>query len=194
MNRIQTLMVSIAVPLGAAVLAACGSSSGGSAGAPPPATSTASAQSTSASGGSSGSVTIKTASVGKLGSVVVNGQGMTLYRFDADTANPPTSHCNGSCANYWPPVLAGSGTPQVQGVSASLLGTVTRSDGTKQVTLNGWPLYTYVGDHSAGEANGQGLNASGATWWALTPTGQKAGSPGGGSSGGGYGSGGAGGY
>lgn len=174
MNRIQTLMVSIAVPAGAAVLAACGGSSGssgssGSTGAPPAAS-------------SSSSALVKTASVGPLGTVLVDGKGMTLYRFDADSNNPPASHCTGGCTAYWPPLLAGSGTPAVQGVSASMIGTVSRSDGSKQVTLDGWPLYTYSGDHAPGDANGQGLNASGAKWWAVTASGQKAGSGSGGSS------------
>lgn len=187
-------MISIAVPVGAAVLAACGSS--GSAGSAPPAA--AASSGSPAAGAQSSAVLMKTASVGQLGTVVVNGQGMTLYRFDADSNNPPASHCVGSCATYWPPLIAGSGTPDVQGVNASLLGTVSRPDGTKQVTLSGWPLYTYAGDRAPGDANGQGLNASGAKWWAVTASGQKAGSvspagstPSGrsssGSSGGGYG-------
>jgi len=112
---------------------------------------------------------------------VVNGQGMTVYRFDKDSNNPPTSNCTGSCATYWPPVTAGSGAPQAQGVAASVLGTITRPDGTKQLTLAGWPLYTYAGDHSASDANGQGLSAYGAKWWAVTQTGDRAGSSSGGS-------------
>jgi predicted lipoprotein with Yx(FWY)xxD motif len=191
MNRIRTLMVSAAVPVGAIVLVACGSS-GYSSSAPP------AAAPSSSSAASNGAVLVKTASAGQLGTIVVDAQGMTLYRFDADTNNPPTSNCNGSCATYWPPVMAGSSAPQVQGVSASLLGTVTRSDGSKQITLAGWPLYTYVGDQAPGDAKGQGLDLSGGKWWAVTPTGQKAGSAGSGassapsssgssSSGGGYG-------
>jgi predicted lipoprotein with Yx(FWY)xxD motif len=124
-----------------------------------------------------------TASVGSLGTIVVNGQGMTVYRFDADSSSPPTSNCNGQCATYWPPVPAGSGTPQVQGVSSSLLGTVTRSDGSKQLTLAGWPLYLYAGDKAAGDAKGQGLDASGGKWWAVTTTGARAGGSSGSSSG-----------
>jgi predicted lipoprotein with Yx(FWY)xxD motif len=139
---------------------------------------------------------IKAAAVGRLGTVVVDGKGMTLYLFAADSNKPPASRCDGSCAKYWPPLLAGAAVPAAQGVSTSLLGTVARSDGTKQVTLNGWPLYTYAGDHAPGQANGEGLNAFGATWWALTATGQKTSASGSssgpssspsGSSGGGYG-------
>ncbi|HEU5354530.1 MAG TPA: hypothetical protein VFU65_08705 [Actinocrinis sp.] len=173
MRHIQALIISAAVPVGAVVLAACGGAAATTAAAPAAAPSGGSA---TAAAPPASSASIKTASVGQLGTVVVNSQGMTLYRFDADSNNPPASHCDSSCTKYWPPVLAGSGTPAVQGVSASLLGTVTRSDGTKQITLGGWPLYMYVGDHAAGDANGQGLDASGAKWWALTATGQKAGS------------------
>lgn len=109
-----------------------------------------------------------------LGMIVTNGSGMTVYRFDADSNNPPKSNCTGGCSSAWPPVLVtGSATPQVSGVSSSLVGEVTRSDGGKQLTLDGWPLYTYAGDSGPGSTAGQG---SGGTWWAVTPTGGKAGS------------------
>ena len=173
MTHARPLVLSLAAVAGAAVIAACGSTTGSTAGssAPP------SAPSSPATGSSvSSGAALMTASVGKLGTIVVDGKGMTVYRFDADKNNPPTSNCYGACATYWPPVLAGTGTPQVQGVSASLLGTTARTDGTKQVTLAGWPLYTFAGDKAAGDATGQGVNASGGLWWAVTPTGAKAGS------------------
>ncbi|MBS2965344.1 hypothetical protein KGA66_20000 [Actinocrinis puniceicyclus] len=169
---IRTLIASLAVPVGAVAVAACGSSAGTPSGAPAPPPGTSAPAGTS-SPPAAGSVLVKTASVGRLGTVAVDGQGMTVYLFAADSNKPPASHCDGACAKYWPPLLAGPGSPTAQGVPASLLGTVTRSDGTKQVTLGGWPLYTYVGDHAPGDANGQGLNASGGTWWAVTSTGQK---------------------
>lgn len=173
MNRARTLMMSFAAVAGAAVIAACGSSGSSTSGSSVPSAAPSSAP--TGSSVSSGAA-LKTASVGSLGTIVVDGKGMTVYRFDADTNNPPASHCSGSCASYWPPVLAGTGTPQVAGVSSAMLGTVTRDDGTKQLTLAGWPLYTYAGDHAAGDANGQGLNLSGGKWWAVTATGDKAGS------------------
>jgi predicted lipoprotein with Yx(FWY)xxD motif len=112
-----------------------------------------------------------------LGQIVTTGSGRTVYRYDADSNNPPKSNCNGGCASAWPPVLAtGSGTPQVAGVSSSLVGEVTRSDGSKQLTLDGWPLYTFAGDSGAGSTAGQG---SGGTWWAVTPAGAKAAAGGG---------------
>jgi predicted lipoprotein with Yx(FWY)xxD motif len=112
-----------------------------------------------------------------LGQIVTTGSGITVYRYDADSDNPSKSNCNGGCASAWPPVLVtGSGTPQVSGVSSSLVGEVTRSDGSKQLTLGGWPLYTYAGDSGAGSTAGQG---SGGTWWAVTPAGAKAAAGGG---------------
>jgi predicted lipoprotein with Yx(FWY)xxD motif len=104
--------------------------------------------------------------------VLVNAQGHTLYWFAKDT--PTASNCSGSCATYWPPVLgkptAASGTSLPMG-----LGTITRSGGQLQATYDGHPLYTYVSDSAAGMTSGNGLNASGGLWWAMTPTGAKTG-------------------
>lgn len=115
-----------------------------------------------------------------LGQIVTDGKGMTVYRYDLDKANSGTSACTGPCASTWPAVTvaaAGSSTPVVSGVSQSQVGEITRSDGTKQLTLAGWPLYTYVGDSGPGAANGQGLDS---IWWAVTPAGAKAAASGGG--------------
>jgi len=119
-------------------------------------------------------VTLKTATNSSLGTILVTSAGMTVYRFDADSASPPTSHCTGSCASVWPPVLVGSGSPTAQGFPQSELGSITRADGTKQVTVNGWPLYTYTGDSAPGQASGQKVNAFGGTWWAVTTNGDRA--------------------
>ena len=131
-----------------------------------------------ASGSSSGASSADALAVtsnSTLGQIVTTGSGRTVYRFDLDTSSPSKSNCSGSCATYWPPVLVtGSGMPAVTGVSSSLLGEVTRADGSKQLTLAGWPLYTYAGDSGAGMASGQGLDASGGKWWAVTATGAKA--------------------
>ena len=120
--------------IGLSTLTACGGRSNASSSAP---------QSTPSSSApaTSGAAKLSTATVGNFGKVVVDGAGRTLYVYDVDTAKPSKSNCNGACATAWPPLPAGTGTPQVSGVSASLVGTVTRSDGTKQVTLAGWPLY-----------------------------------------------------
>ena len=118
--------------------------------------------------------TILTAnSTAKLGTVVVDGQGYTLYRFDKDSAKPPTSNCAGECAQQWPPVLATPGTPlTVEGVEQEAVGTINRSDGTIQLTLGGWPVYRFSGDPQPGATSGQG-NGDG-EWAAVTPEGQKA--------------------
>ncbi|WP_405866170.1 SCO0930 family lipoprotein [Streptomyces sp. NBC_01515] len=105
-----------------------------------------------------------------LGKVLSDGAGLTLYRFDADTANPPKSNCDGDCATAWPPVPADDATAGA-GIDKALLGEVTRTDGTKQLTVGGWPAYRYAKDVNAGDVNGQGV---GAKWYALAPDGKKA--------------------
>ena len=115
-------------------------------------------------------------STAQLGTVVVDGQGFTLYRFDKDSAKPPTSNCAGECAQKWPPVLATPGTPlTVEGVAQEAVGTINRSDGTIQLTLNGWPVYRYSGDPQPGATTGQGVG--GGEWAAVTPEGTKAAPP-----------------
>lgn len=106
----------------------------------------------------------------KLGKVLTDGAGFTLYRFDKDTAEPPKSSCDGTCATAWPPVPA-EGAEAATGVNKALLGEVTRSDGTKQLTIGGWPMYRFAKDTKAGDANGQGV---GGTWFASAPNGKKA--------------------
>jgi predicted lipoprotein with Yx(FWY)xxD motif len=123
--------------------------------------------------GASGATALKTASNAALGTILVTPTGATIYRFDADSTNPPTSHCTGSCASIWPPVPAPASLT-AQGIPQSELGTITRSDGTKQLTVAGWPVYTYTGDAAAGQANGEHLNVNGGTWWAVTTTGARA--------------------
>jgi predicted lipoprotein with Yx(FWY)xxD motif len=122
--------------------------------------------------GPSGVATVTAAST-KLGMVLVDGSGRTLYLFEKD--RPDQSACSGACAAAWP-VDNSSGPPKAgSGVKASLLGTITRSDGATQVTYNHHPLYYYSGDSGPGEQNGQGLNAFGAKWFVVGPTGDKVG-------------------
>ncbi|MGW3564141.1 hypothetical protein ACWDSL_09660 [Streptomyces sp. NPDC000941] len=112
---------------------------------------------------------------GALNPVVVNGAGFTLYRFDKDTAMPSKSNCEGACATTWPPVLiAPGGKIFVDGVKPSAIGVIKRADGTRQVTINGWPVYRFSKDAKPGDTNGQGV---GGTWFGVTPDGQKAGRP-----------------
>jgi predicted lipoprotein with Yx(FWY)xxD motif len=106
----------------------------------------------------------------KVGQVLVDSNGQTVYLFLADSG--ATSSCNSaSCVQYWPPILT-NGAPQAgAGVNASLLGTITRSDQTTQVTYAGHPLYRFISDKMAGDATGQGLNAFGAPWYVVSPSG-----------------------
>lgn len=106
----------------------------------------------------------------KLGEVVTDSEGFTLYRFDNDTAEPPKSTCVGECEKAWPVVAAGD-VKAAAGTDASKIGEVTRDDGTKQLTLGGWPMYRYAKDTNPGDANGQGV---GGTWFASAPDGKKA--------------------
>jgi predicted lipoprotein with Yx(FWY)xxD motif len=101
-----------------------------------------------------------------LGSFLVDSKGMTLYLYTKDTPN--TSNCYDGCAGYWPPLLT-TGTPVAgTGVTASLLGTTKRTDGTTQVTYNGWPLYYYVSDKAAGDTTGENVQG---VWFVITPAG-----------------------
>ncbi|MFF9136679.1 hypothetical protein ACF09G_03775 [Streptomyces albogriseolus] len=106
---------------------------------------------------------------GGMGSMVTDDKGMALYRSDADQADPPMSMCTGECAKTWMPVMA-QGDVEMMGVEKSLVGSVDRSDGMKQLTLGGWPLYRYMGDTKAGQMNGQAKDDK---WFAVTPSGKK---------------------
>jgi predicted lipoprotein with Yx(FWY)xxD motif len=106
-----------------------------------------------------------------LGTIVTDGQGYALYRFDQDKAKPPTATCEGECAAKWPPIIVDpEGKLSLTGVDQSLIGMVQRSDGTSQLTLGGWALYRYSGD-TPGTTKGQAI---GNTWFAATPEGKKA--------------------
>jgi predicted lipoprotein with Yx(FWY)xxD motif len=104
-----------------------------------------------------------------MGTFLTDSSGKALYMFASDSATKST--CNGPCATFWPP-LTTSGAPHASGsVASGKLGTITRSDGSKQVTYNGHPLYTYNADTAPGDTNGQGSSNFGAKWWLLAPTG-----------------------
>ncbi|MFJ8105945.1 SCO0930 family lipoprotein [Streptomyces sp. NPDC096132] len=118
--------------------------------------------------GAAGELAISTNA--ELGNILTDSKGMTLYRFDADTAEPPKSNCDDDCAAAWPPVSADD-VSAGDGIDKSLLGEVTRSDGTKQLTVDGWPAYYYAKDANPGETTGQGV---GNKWFALAPDGKKA--------------------
>lgn len=108
---------------------------------------------------------------GKLGTILVDGKGRTLYLFQADKTDKST--CTGACAGAWPPLLT-KGQPKAgTGAKSNLLGTSKRSDGTTQVTYNKHPLYFFAGDSKPGQTNGQDLNQFGALWYVLNPAGKQ---------------------
>jgi predicted lipoprotein with Yx(FWY)xxD motif len=109
----------------------------------------------------------------KLGRLIVDSNGMTLYDFQKDSGT--TSACYGACAKVWPPLLT-KGAPQAgEGAAASRLGTTRRKDGALQVTYAGHPLYTYVQDTEPGDTTGNDTSSFGAQWYALLPSGREAG-------------------
>jgi predicted lipoprotein with Yx(FWY)xxD motif len=143
----------------ALVAAGCGGSSGGYGG--------SSSGSSSAGGGSSA---VKLAS-SKLGRILVDSQGRTLYLFQADKGT--RSACDGACAAAWPP-LTTKGKPSAgAGLSAAQFGTTKRADGSTEVTYHGHPLYTYAGDTAPGQTNGEESDDYGAKWYVLSAAGQK---------------------
>ncbi len=108
----------------------------------------------------------------KLGKVIVDSKGFTLYDFHKDKGT--TSSCYGGCAQVWPALLS-EGKPQAgEGAAASKLGTTMRKDGTVQVTYAGHPLYTYTADKKPGDTTGNDFSSFGAQWYALFPSGEEA--------------------
>jgi len=155
-----SLKVLLPALVASVTLAACGSSSGGSSSSAAQSSSQAAAATTPAAS----AVVVKSATNPTLhATVLVNSQGMTLYALSGEQSGKFI--CTSSaCVAAWHPLPATSGTPAG---SVGSLGTVTRPDGTVQVTYKGMPLYTFVQDQSAGEAKGQGLKDVG-TWSAVT--------------------------
>ncbi len=105
-----------------------------------------------------------------LGNVLVDARGHTLYLFDKDKHG--RSACYGACATYWPPLLSPTKARPGRGVHASLLGLTTRTNGKRQVTYAGHPLYTFIADKKAGQTTGEGLTNFGAAWDAIAASGR----------------------
>jgi predicted lipoprotein with Yx(FWY)xxD motif len=105
------------------------------------------------------------------GQALVDAQGRTLYLFEADKGDKST--CNGACASLWPPATVTGTTTAGPGLTAGEIGTTKRSDGERQLTYNGHPLYRYAADRKPGDVNGQGLNQFGAKWYVLNASGAK---------------------
>ena len=105
----------------------------------------------------------------KLGQIIVDGKGMTVYVWDKDTANSGVSACTGPCATLWPAITTTSAKPTVTGITGTVA-TITGVNGGKQITINGLPIYGFSKDAKPGDTNGQGvLNI----WHVLSPAGAK---------------------
>jgi predicted lipoprotein with Yx(FWY)xxD motif len=157
-------LAAVAAPIGAAALIATACTSASHT------TSPASLSSGAGSVASASSVTVKT-QTGPLGSYLADGSGRALYLFASDTRS--TSSCSGACAAAWPPLTAKGSVSAIDGASTGDIATISRQDGTKQVTYAGHPLYYFAGDRGAGQTNGQGVDGFGALWWIVAPSGQK---------------------
>ncbi len=131
-----------------------------------------SAQATEAPAAASGGATVNLGKNDTLGSFLVDDKGMTLYLFTKDTPN--TSVCYDKCATAWPPLLTTGDPVAGDGVDASKFGTTTRTDGSVQVTYNGWPLYYYAKDKAPGDVVGQEV---GGVWYVVSAAGDKVTTP-----------------
>ena len=116
-----------------------------------------------------GAATVNVAEVGTFGQALVDSKGRSLYLFTNDIQNSGASSCMDDCLAEWPPLLTDGDPVAGAGVDAAMLGTITREDGTTQVSYNGWPLYYFVDDTAPGDALGQGL---GDVWFLVTPAGE----------------------
>src|SRR5664279_5716311 len=171
----SALLRTAAMAIAATLVTACGGGSSSpstpSVGAPAPAStptpaSTPAPVSTPVPASTS---TLKTAQINGA-QAFVTAAGLTVYIFDADLAAPGTSTCNGACATNWPPVAPPAGV-----ALSAHFATLTRTDGSTQLTYSGRPLYTFIADSASGQANGDGLNAFGGLWHVSRPAGSSSG-------------------
>ena len=150
----------------AATVSACGSSSSSGA--------AAGSSSSAPAGASSAAVTISAKTVAGVGTVLVDGQGRTLYLLTSEKGGKITCTAANGCTEAWPEIVLASGTTAPtagSGVQSSLLGTVKDASGNREVTYNGWPLYTFSGDSGPGVAKGEGISNFGGTWYVLNSPG-----------------------
>jgi len=145
--------------LATALLAAACGSSGTSSGTP-------AAGSTSTG---TATATVITTKSGSAGTYLTDGSGRAVYLWVKDPQDK--SECSGACASAWPPVPASGTVTASGGAQAADLGSITRSDGSKQVTYDGHPLYYFAGDSGSGTTSGQGSDSFGAKWWLVSPSG-----------------------
>lgn len=167
----RTVRAAPAVVLVAALVGVLGGCSGGGGGLYGGGGSNPSTDSGTASDDATGDGTGSAPALGtadsSLGTIVVDGQGMTVYYYDKDTKGSGTSACEGECAAAWPAVHAASAEPDAEGVTAEV-GTITGVDGELQVTVDGRPVYTYAADTGPGDVTGQGVNG---VWHVVAPDG-----------------------
>jgi predicted lipoprotein with Yx(FWY)xxD motif len=147
------ILAALAVPLAALAVAGCGG--GGNSNTP---------------GAAGGKATVNVAKT-DLGNVLVDAQGRTLYLFRRDAGS--MSSCFGECANDWPPVRVTDKPTVGGGLAVAKATTTARPDGKPEVTYNGHPLYRFEGDHKPGDTSGQGLNAFGGKWYAVSAAGDQ---------------------
>jgi predicted lipoprotein with Yx(FWY)xxD motif len=167
MKRKITVSIAAGAPLAAVLIAAgCGSSASGSAYSAGPYGSAAVASARSATAAARVGVASS-----KLGRIVVDGKGRTLYLFEKDKNR--RSACYGQCATYWPPLLTHGKPVARAGAKQSLLGTTRRANGSQQVTYGGHPLYRFVLDGKPGQTKGEGLHDFGGGWDVVSPAGRK---------------------
>jgi predicted lipoprotein with Yx(FWY)xxD motif len=163
--RRSLLAVAPAVIAIAIVIAGCGSGSNNNSNSTAPQMGAATQAAAPASGTT---VAVKQT---KLGQILVDAKGRSLYLFEQDKGMSST--CYGACASLWPPLTVSGGTPKAgSGIAAAKLGTTQRKDGKAEVTYNGHPLYYYAGDQKPGDTAGEGLNDFGATWDVVSNSGK----------------------
>ncbi|MCG2623572.1 hypothetical protein LVY72_16870 [Arthrobacter sp. I2-34] len=160
-----------AVILAAGLIGLTGCASGGNSGSAPATQSVAPAPATpsmaSPSSVPQGSAELKVAD-SKLGKIVVDAKGMTVYYFTKDVKDSGKSNCTGECIAAWPPVLTESDNPKVEGVTGAV-GTIPTPEGKKQITINGMPIYLWVKDTAPGDTTGQDVNE---VFYVVAPDGQ----------------------
>jgi len=173
MRKTFPALVALAL-IGALTIAGCGGGDDNSAGGAYGSGGESTSKTTAAEGASGGgtAAVITAASAPKLGRIIVDSKGFTLYDFHKDKGI--TSACYGACAKVWPPLMTEGGPQAGEGAMTSKLGTTERKDGTTQVTYAGHPLYTYEADTKPGDAKGNDIDSFGAEWYALQPSGQEA--------------------
>ena len=161
----RTILYSITALVAAATLTACG---GGSDEETPAAADDTQSSAEETPAQEEMSTDLGTAET-SLGTIVVDGNGMTAYYFLKDVKDSGTSACSGDCLTAWPPITSESDTPTVEGVTGEV-GTITGTDGSTQITIDGRPIYTFAQDTAPGDVNGQGVND---VWYVIAPDGSE---------------------